>query len=151
VRQVRFEELYAQRQQRDVTMAEAAEMLGVTEGRFAAGVAGMTRGTARCDNELSDHDKSSLGQYWNHDAYGEGRESFLGFVDRIASMSFLIWSKTDSCSLRRRVKVSICVSSLRTCVVGSRFSGARSRSPAVPPFKESGTGCRSFPRCLARA
>jgi DNA-directed RNA polymerase specialized sigma24 family protein len=28
---MRFEELYARRQQRDLTMAEAAEMLGVTE------------------------------------------------------------------------------------------------------------------------
>lgn len=34
VRQMRFEELYARRQQRDVTMAEAAEMLGVTERTF---------------------------------------------------------------------------------------------------------------------
>ena len=31
VRQMRFEELYERRQRRDVTMAEAAEMLGVTE------------------------------------------------------------------------------------------------------------------------
>jgi predicted DNA-binding transcriptional regulator YafY len=31
---VRFEELYAQREKRDVTMAEAAEMLGVTERTF---------------------------------------------------------------------------------------------------------------------
>ena len=34
VRQMRFEELSARRQQRDVTMAEAAEMLGVTERTF---------------------------------------------------------------------------------------------------------------------
>ena len=34
VRQMRFEELYARRQQRDVTMTEAAEMLGVTERTF---------------------------------------------------------------------------------------------------------------------
>jgi transposase len=34
VRQMRFEELYARRQRRDVTMAEAAEMLGVTERTF---------------------------------------------------------------------------------------------------------------------
>jgi len=34
VRQMRFEELYERRQRRDVTMAEAAEMLGVTERTF---------------------------------------------------------------------------------------------------------------------
>jgi len=34
VRQMRFEELYERRQRRDVTMAEAAEMLGVTEQTF---------------------------------------------------------------------------------------------------------------------
>ncbi len=34
VRQMRFEELYARRQQRQLTMAEAAEMLGVTERTF---------------------------------------------------------------------------------------------------------------------
>ena len=34
VRQMRFEELYARRQQRGLTMAEAAEMLGVTERTF---------------------------------------------------------------------------------------------------------------------
>ncbi len=31
---MRFEELYARRQRRDLTMAEAAEMLGVTERTF---------------------------------------------------------------------------------------------------------------------
>ena len=31
VRQMRFEELYARRQRRDLTMAEAAEILGITE------------------------------------------------------------------------------------------------------------------------
>ena len=49
VRQMRFEELYARRQRRDLTMAEAAEMLGVTERTFrrwssryeADGVAGL--------------------------------------------------------------------------------------------------------------
>lgn len=34
VRQMRFEELYARRQQRELTMAEAAEMLGITERTF---------------------------------------------------------------------------------------------------------------------
>lgn len=34
VRQMRFEELYARQQRRDLTMAEAAEMLGVTERTF---------------------------------------------------------------------------------------------------------------------
>ena len=34
VRQMRFEELYARRQQRIFTMAEAGEMLGVTERTF---------------------------------------------------------------------------------------------------------------------
>ena len=34
VRQMRFEELYARRQRRELTMAEAAEMLGVTERTF---------------------------------------------------------------------------------------------------------------------
>ncbi|MBS0156802.1 MAG: ISNCY family transposase [Nitrospira sp.] len=34
VRQMRFEELYERRQRRDLTMAEAAEMLGVTERTF---------------------------------------------------------------------------------------------------------------------
>lgn len=34
VRQMRFEELYARRQRRDLTMAEAAEMLGVSERTF---------------------------------------------------------------------------------------------------------------------
>lgn len=34
VRQMRFEELYARRPRRDLTMAEAAEMLGVTERTF---------------------------------------------------------------------------------------------------------------------
>ena len=34
VRQMRFEELYARRQRRDLTMTEAAEMLGVTERTF---------------------------------------------------------------------------------------------------------------------
>jgi transposase len=34
VRQMRFEELYDRRQQRAVTMAEAADMLGVTERTF---------------------------------------------------------------------------------------------------------------------
>jgi DNA-binding transcriptional regulator YiaG len=34
VRQMRFEELYERRQRRDVTMAEAAEMIGVTERTF---------------------------------------------------------------------------------------------------------------------
>lgn len=34
VRQMRFEELYARRQRRDLTMAEAAEILGVTERTF---------------------------------------------------------------------------------------------------------------------
>jgi transposase len=34
VRQMRFEELYARRQRRDLTMAEAAELLGVTERTF---------------------------------------------------------------------------------------------------------------------
>ena len=43
VRQMRFEKLSARWQQRILTMAEAGEMRGVTEGRFAAGVAGMTR------------------------------------------------------------------------------------------------------------
>ena len=49
VRQMRFEELYARRQRRDLTMAEAAEILGVTERTFrrwsiryeADGVAGL--------------------------------------------------------------------------------------------------------------
>ena len=34
VRQMRFEARYERRQRRDVTMAEAAEMLGVTERTF---------------------------------------------------------------------------------------------------------------------
>ena len=34
VRQMRFEELYERRQRRDVTMAEAAEILGVTDRTF---------------------------------------------------------------------------------------------------------------------
>jgi hypothetical protein len=34
VRQMRFEELYVRRQRRELTMAEAAEMLGVTERTF---------------------------------------------------------------------------------------------------------------------
>jgi hypothetical protein len=34
VRQMRFEELYERRQRRPLTMAEAAEMLGVTERTF---------------------------------------------------------------------------------------------------------------------
>ena len=34
VRQMRFEELYERRQQRSLTMAEAGEMLGVTERTF---------------------------------------------------------------------------------------------------------------------
>jgi hypothetical protein len=34
VRQMRFEELYARRQQRELTMAEAGEMIGVTERTF---------------------------------------------------------------------------------------------------------------------
>jgi len=34
VRQIRFEELYARRQRRDLTMAEAEEILGVTERSF---------------------------------------------------------------------------------------------------------------------
>lgn len=34
VRQMRFEELYARRQRRELTMAEAAEMLGITERTF---------------------------------------------------------------------------------------------------------------------
>jgi len=34
VRQMRFEELYERRQRRDLTMAEAAEMLGITERTF---------------------------------------------------------------------------------------------------------------------
>lgn len=34
VRQMRFEELYARRQRREITMAEAGEMLGVTERTF---------------------------------------------------------------------------------------------------------------------
>ena len=34
VRQMRFEELYARRQRRDLTMVEAAEILGVTERTF---------------------------------------------------------------------------------------------------------------------
>src|SRR3990172_12284843 len=37
VRQMRFEELYARRQQRILTMAEAAEILGVTERTFRRG------------------------------------------------------------------------------------------------------------------
>ena len=49
VRQMRFEELYARRQRRELTMAEAAEILGVTERTFrrwrtrseADGVAGL--------------------------------------------------------------------------------------------------------------
>ena len=34
VRRMRFEELYARRQRRELTMAEAAEMLGITERTF---------------------------------------------------------------------------------------------------------------------
>ncbi len=34
VRQMRFEELYARRHRRELTMVEAAEMLGVTERTF---------------------------------------------------------------------------------------------------------------------
>ncbi len=34
VRQMRFEELYARQHRRDLTMGEAAEMLGVTERTF---------------------------------------------------------------------------------------------------------------------
>jgi hypothetical protein len=34
VRQMRFEELYERRQRRELTMVEAAEMLGVTERTF---------------------------------------------------------------------------------------------------------------------
>ena len=34
VRQMRFEELYTRRQRRELTMAEAAEILGVTERTF---------------------------------------------------------------------------------------------------------------------
>ena len=49
VRRMRFEELYGRRQRRELTMAEAAEMLGITErtfrrwsGRFEAeGVEGL--------------------------------------------------------------------------------------------------------------
>lgn len=37
VRQMRFEELYARRQRRELTMAEAAEMLGITERTFRRG------------------------------------------------------------------------------------------------------------------
>ena len=37
VRQMRFEELYERRQRRDVTMAEAAELLGATERRLRWG------------------------------------------------------------------------------------------------------------------
>ena len=44
VRQMRFEELYARRQRRDITMAEAAEILGVTERTFR-------RWTGRYDTE----------------------------------------------------------------------------------------------------
>ena len=34
VRQMRFEELYERRQQRTLTMAEAADILGITERTF---------------------------------------------------------------------------------------------------------------------
>lgn len=34
VRQMRFEELYARRHRRELTMGEAAEMLGITERTF---------------------------------------------------------------------------------------------------------------------
>jgi predicted DNA-binding transcriptional regulator YafY len=34
VRQRRFEELYARRQRRELTMSEAADMLGITERTF---------------------------------------------------------------------------------------------------------------------
>lgn len=34
VRQMRFEELYTRRQRRELTMTEAAEMLGITEQTF---------------------------------------------------------------------------------------------------------------------
>ena len=44
VRQMRFEELYTRRQRRDITMAEAAEILGVTERTFR-------RWTGRYDTE----------------------------------------------------------------------------------------------------
>jgi len=44
VRQMRFEELYARRHRRELTMVEAAEMLGVTERTFR-------RGSARYDAE----------------------------------------------------------------------------------------------------
>ena len=49
VRQMRFEELYERRQRRDVTMAEAAEMLGVTERTFRrwSGSAGSRPGRCR--------------------------------------------------------------------------------------------------------
>jgi hypothetical protein len=54
VRQMRFEKLSARWQQRILSMAEAGEMRGVTEGRFAAGVAGMTRrGPRGCRGRLS--------------------------------------------------------------------------------------------------
>jgi hypothetical protein len=41
VRRMRFEELYERRQRRELSMAEAAEMLGVTERTFAAGAVAM--------------------------------------------------------------------------------------------------------------
>ena len=55
VRQMRFEELYERRQQRILTMAEAGEMLGVTERPFAAGVGAMTpQGSRGCRIGVSD-------------------------------------------------------------------------------------------------
>ena len=57
VRQMRFEELYERRQQRILTMAEAGEMLGVTERTFRRG----------------------SGRY-----HAEGAEGFAGSTDRPA-------------------------------------------------------------------
>ena len=59
VRQMRFEELYGRRHRRELTMAEAAEMLGVTERTFR-------RWSGRHDAEGAERvtgsaDRSSLG------------------------------------------------------------------------------------------
>ena len=48
VRQMRFEERYGRRQQRELTMAEAAEMLGITERTFRRWSGSAEPRPARC-------------------------------------------------------------------------------------------------------
>ena len=89
VRQMRFEELHARRQRRDLTMAEAAEMLGVTERTFRRW---STRYEAEGMEGLEDR---RLGRVSLCKLFGVDGCSLFGIGDSLGTRSRPWWSDSS--------------------------------------------------------